>query len=452
MPRAAIQRRVNVPANTLGGRIRQARQEAGLSLAAVARMDFSRAFLNQVELGRSRPSPRTLRLIAERLGRPVEYFLQDEAEQLQSAQVEYVLTEAEMALLKRDPAGTLRILEPQVVAAMPWPQRLRGQLYRGEALVHLTRGGEAMEALAEVTPHFQRVGPPGLYVRALDALGGAYWASHRLEEALSTFDRARQVYEQERVEEPDLLARIYGHVATIHQEAGRHDEAISAYEAGLAATEHLLDLPRRAVIYEGLAGSHHREGSQVAALEYARKAMRIFEQLHQMVEAARLQHNMAEILMSLRRPGEAEQFYRKSIVSARQVNAAEQLPAPLAALAILIAGRGAVEEADGLAKQAEVEARRLDQPGLLGAALRATARVRLAQGDSAGADVAFEGAITAYEQGARYEYLAAAHGEYAACLRDRGELAKAAEHFERAYQVRSSGGRMKGAAKASQAL
>ncbi|TMF86759.1 MAG: helix-turn-helix domain-containing protein, partial [Chloroflexi bacterium] len=53
---------------TLGQRIRRIRQDRGLSLAKVVRDDFSRAFLNQVELGKSRPSIRVLRIIAERLG------------------------------------------------------------------------------------------------------------------------------------------------------------------------------------------------------------------------------------------------------------------------------------------------------------------------------------------------------------------------------------------------
>src|ERR671937_240254 len=40
----------------LGARIRKARAELGLSLAAVAQNDFSRAFLNQIELGHARPA------------------------------------------------------------------------------------------------------------------------------------------------------------------------------------------------------------------------------------------------------------------------------------------------------------------------------------------------------------------------------------------------------------
>ena len=59
---AGVKGRVRAP-DQLGERIRKARHELGLSLAAVAQKDFSRAFLNQVELGRSRPSTRTLQII-----------------------------------------------------------------------------------------------------------------------------------------------------------------------------------------------------------------------------------------------------------------------------------------------------------------------------------------------------------------------------------------------------
>ena len=60
---------------SLGDRVRKLRRERGMSLAKVAGGDFSRAFLNQVELNKSRPSVRVLRVIADRLGAPVDYLL-----------------------------------------------------------------------------------------------------------------------------------------------------------------------------------------------------------------------------------------------------------------------------------------------------------------------------------------------------------------------------------------
>ncbi|HEV2414143.1 MAG TPA: helix-turn-helix transcriptional regulator, partial [Candidatus Dormibacteraeota bacterium] len=61
---------------TLGQRIKRIRLQRGMSLAKVVRDDFSRAFLNQVELGKARPSIRVLRIIADRLGTEVEYLLE----------------------------------------------------------------------------------------------------------------------------------------------------------------------------------------------------------------------------------------------------------------------------------------------------------------------------------------------------------------------------------------
>src|SRR5437879_11186106 len=61
---------------SLGQRIRRIRTDRGMSLAKVVRDDFSRAFLNQVEMGKARPSIRLLRVIAERLGTEVEYLLE----------------------------------------------------------------------------------------------------------------------------------------------------------------------------------------------------------------------------------------------------------------------------------------------------------------------------------------------------------------------------------------
>jgi transcriptional regulator with XRE-family HTH domain len=60
---------------TLGQRIRKVRHARGMTLAQVAGGDFSRAFLNQVEMGRSQPSTRVLRVIASRLATPIDYLV-----------------------------------------------------------------------------------------------------------------------------------------------------------------------------------------------------------------------------------------------------------------------------------------------------------------------------------------------------------------------------------------
>lgn len=63
----------------LGARIRQARQEAGLSQRQLCGQTITRNMLSQIENGSARPSMETLKFLAGQLGRPVSYFLEEAA-------------------------------------------------------------------------------------------------------------------------------------------------------------------------------------------------------------------------------------------------------------------------------------------------------------------------------------------------------------------------------------
>ena len=60
---------------TMGERLRQAREEAGLSQRQVCGDQITRNQLSQLEHDRVGPSVETLRYLARQLGKPVSYFL-----------------------------------------------------------------------------------------------------------------------------------------------------------------------------------------------------------------------------------------------------------------------------------------------------------------------------------------------------------------------------------------
>lgn len=62
----------------LGEKIRQARQEAGLSQRQLCGEEITRNMLSQIENGSARPSMDTLRFLAGRLGKTVSYFLEED--------------------------------------------------------------------------------------------------------------------------------------------------------------------------------------------------------------------------------------------------------------------------------------------------------------------------------------------------------------------------------------
>lgn len=63
----------------LGEKLLKARQEAGLSQRQLCGDVITRNMLSQIEHGTARPSMDTLRLLAARLGKPVSFFLEEEA-------------------------------------------------------------------------------------------------------------------------------------------------------------------------------------------------------------------------------------------------------------------------------------------------------------------------------------------------------------------------------------
>jgi transcriptional regulator with XRE-family HTH domain len=115
-----------------------------MSLAKVSGGDFSRAFLNQVELGRSQPSTRVLRVIAGRLGTEVDYLLEG---RLPGVERELAVEQARVLMARRQPRRALAALGTAVESS-EWPLGTDARLCQAAALRMLGRVGEADELLS----------------------------------------------------------------------------------------------------------------------------------------------------------------------------------------------------------------------------------------------------------------------------------------------------------------
>src|SRR2546428_9074503 len=280
----------------LGARIRKARHQLSLSLAAVAGDDFSRAFLSQVELGRARPSTRTLQIIAERLQRPIEYFLQGEA--VSSPALELALIEGKPRLRRGDGAGAGSLID-ELLQRRPLSLdvRTRAQSILAEAVMRTGQAASAIPILDEAIRAADASGWAGLAVELYDRMGTAYYLLRRPHEAGRWFEQARAAYESAGLDDPLLKARILGPQANLHHIPGHPPEGITEYEAAIRAAGDVLDMPRLAAIYEGLAVSHRLAGQLGSALGYAQRSLRLFETPQAVPVGAPLRSNIAEVLL-----------------------------------------------------------------------------------------------------------------------------------------------------------
>ena len=114
-------------------------------LAKVRGGDISRAFLNQVEVGRSQPSTRVLRVIAGRLGTEVDYLLEG---RLPNVDKELALERARVLVARGHARRALAALD-EAIDASDWPLRTDVRLCQAEALWATGRGDEAEAILVE---------------------------------------------------------------------------------------------------------------------------------------------------------------------------------------------------------------------------------------------------------------------------------------------------------------
>lgn len=92
----------------LGEKLRQARLEAGLSQRELCGEEITRNMLSQIEHGAAGPSMGTLRYLAARLGKPVSFFLEEDAV---ASPNQGVMEEARRRYDAGDWAGTVEALK-----------------------------------------------------------------------------------------------------------------------------------------------------------------------------------------------------------------------------------------------------------------------------------------------------------------------------------------------------
>jgi HTH-type transcriptional regulator, quorum sensing regulator NprR len=417
----------------LGRRIRQARQELGLSLQAVAGDDFSRAFLNQVELGRAQPSTHTLRIIARRLQRPIEYFLEDPGDS--TAALELALAEAEMGLHRGEAARAVALMTRLLDRPLSIDLRTRAQLTLAAAQLKLGRPADARPVLEDAIAAAERSGASQLLVELYDRMGSVHYLLRRPHAAGQWFDRAFERYESASLSDPVLKARILGHRANLHYVAGQPIEAIGAYESAIAAAEQVLDLPALAGIYEGLALSLRQTGQYARALAYAQKGLRIFETLRDVRMTGQLRLNMGDMLLQQGRAAEAERLFTEGAEHLRRIGDRELLPHLVAGMAESALERKELPRASDLIDEAIDHLRRATDPLATVAVHRAAGRIAHALGRRQAAHRHFEQALKVAVGIDNPELRARVTYDFARTLEAEGDAAQAALHFRQAYEA-----------------
>ncbi|HLJ66809.1 MAG TPA: helix-turn-helix domain-containing protein [Chloroflexota bacterium] len=414
----------------VGQRIRRARLERGMSLAAVGGDDLSRSFLSLVELGRSRISLRALAIVAERLELPIGYFLEDTPGA--AGVVELAIDQAAVALARQEASECLRILDGLDVS-----DRQRGRLLalRGRALLKLGKPREAVQALREALELESGSADFHSIAELRYSLGAALYSSGAFDEALVHLRRALDELASEPLD-PALVGKItvtIGHVLSLRDDPGA---AMDYYDQ---AREHfgvLGDLSTLGAIYSGLSAAHERRGDIASALRYSKLSLGAFEAQQNAYQAARELNNMANAYRELGQLDQALAQAAESAQRAHVIGAADVEAAANSTLAQIHLAMGEFERAAVEALLADELAPNDAFRGKVGVwSVQATLAER--DGKHELADTLYRKALdTLEESGQRAEYADIAL-QYSLVLRQRGDVEEALELALQAAQAKA---------------
>jgi transcriptional regulator with XRE-family HTH domain len=414
----------------VGERIRRLRQERGMSQSELAAGRLSKGFISQIESGRSRPSPESLRFIAQRLGVPLVALLPG----LELAQQQaFLLRAAEAAIKAREHAEAEALLDEarpllSIPAELSWFHRLRGE--------QLIMQGVLDAALDEALTAFDHVSGAEYSdetVRACNLVGRIHHLAGRQPAALLYFDRAASLASHAQVS-PAVRALVHSNRGNTHMRLGDPAHAVQAYEAARSAAEDAEDLWQLAVAEMGLGEAARQRADLPAAIAHAERSITLFEQLEMRQLQAQILHNLGHIHADGGDLVTARALQEQALTAARAMNDTSTAGYALERLAALEIAAGNVSAALFQANSAISAGREIGDRQLLAIAHAALAEAFELAGDSAGADNAFADARRISESATAMERRQVLLRQ-GAMLRARQDFEAASGCFEAAARI-----------------
>lgn len=416
--------------------IRRARLAAGLSLSQVAGSELTRAAVHRVEQGIVRPSMRTLRLIAERTGTPVEALLAPTpGPSSLAAEAALDLARLERLATAGRHAEVVEAVDELLTRGAP-PAAVEARLRHlaGRAHVQLLHPDTALIHLRRARAEFERTDDRWL---AVDCMG---WetAALSIKEDPTAITVAEEALRRCRELDPvpvDTQARIMSHMAGIHLSRHEWDRAIAAYQAAVVAAAPVVDLTEMSRMCDGLSIAYQGLGDLEQARTYAEKAVALSSVVAGRQFQARMENNLGVLLLRSEDWQEAERHLRLALEHCDVAGIEQGKSHVLLSLAQLALAQGDRDRAEARVREAVQLAERIGEAMTHALAQQWLGRVLEAAGRPQEADRAFVRAVSLLESQRAPLRLAECHRDFAEALQRRGDLQRAVLHWQRAAEL-----------------
>jgi len=424
----------------LGAHIRELRTAIGLTQAQLADGHFTKALISQVELGRVRPSPHTLEIIAHRLGTTTDALLADtrahadamEGTGAAAAQLAIEAARAELAAGLPDRAQhTLDVAsrsDERVTTSVAF------LVLRGEIAASHGRAQQAFGFAADACAAADSSPSADDAVQAHLFAGRLHLEADRLAAALSHFDRAAEVAATGAVH-PLLRARTLNMRGLALAAAGDTHRALEVYREAEQCVTAASDLRR--LVGEALeeADAARRRDDVVSAAHHVARGAALVESLEIHHLVGQILHGLGAAYAGTGEVDRGRELQHRARTVANVSGDVRTEALALERLAACELEQGDARKAAQLAEEAAELAGSTEAHDQLALSLLTLARTHEGQGDSTAADNAFLRAIAAAPS-VSPRVRGEVYLRYGQMLRERGDFEAAAGALEMAASRR----------------
>lgn len=420
--------------NSIGERLKTARTARGLTQERLAAGIATKGFISQVERNLTNPSLPRLRLLADRLGQPLSYFL----EGAPPTDAPYLLKAAELAIKAHEARRALVLLDEVVEDELAADERADARRLRGMALIATRKGSLGLRTLQEAAALAPADDPAlnaAIYVEIGAALGNQELFNASVEANM------RALYWLDRCREPDLdtRARVLTNLANDWYRLGRTADAITYFEQALTAATDGENLLRIANAHMALGITARASGQLRDAMRHCDRALALHRRLGREQTANQILNNLADVHYAQGNVAEAQRLQQQCLERGRQTRDYVAVAAAAAELARYALATGDPTTAAEMGAEAEKAAERCGNHLFQARAVAVQGAASERQGRPGAADRAFRRAFEILRARNAFAEMAETCARYSDVLRDRGQAGAALVFMRMAYARDFSG-------------
>ncbi len=438
----------------VGLRIREARTDKGMSQKDLVGERFSKSYISSIERGKITPSLKALEYIARRLGVSVAYlltgvhpgqssnssngvnnYLVDELTDQESfARWDLLLTEARVLREQRRYEPARHLLSTKIRVRQLGVEQLKQYHFSmAQICMDMDDTAAALNELETARDLADKTGDSELQARLRQLSGQVYMRQGKPVLAIEQLRQALQSIENGAIKDFHFRLVVYSQLGGLHHQLGDDKEAVEMYRQALQLAEDSSRPDKLAVLYWNLSAVYRDSGNLTQSRLYATKSLALYESLADMRMLTELRSGFGVLMLEAHQFEQAQEQFEQARHLASEQN--DQLAQTVASmhLADLYLEQNDLEQARQYSEEMEQGLEQLE-PGLRGQALSSRAGLLAAQGNNDAAIEYYQEAVGLIENTPAKELLSKIYFRYARTLNARGDTARAAEMFERAYR------------------